>query len=63
MKEMGYSERYQHAHQFKDAIVYMDWLPPLPVGRRYYHPTERGLEKRIGEHMEGIRITRESRQE
>ena len=59
MKQMGYSEGYQHAHQFADAIVDMDCLPPSLAGRRYYHPTERGVEKRIGERMEEIRKVRE----
>jgi len=60
MKEWGYGEGYQHAHQFEDAINFMDCLPPSLTGRRYYHPTERGVEKRIGERMEEIRRRREA---
>jgi len=59
MKEWGYSQGYQHAHNFEDAIVDMDCLPPSMAGRRYYHPTDRGLEKRIGERLEEIRRLRE----
>ena len=55
MKEWGYGEGYQHAHQFEDAIVDMECLPPSLAGRRYYLPTERGMEKRIGERLEEIR--------
>ena len=55
MKEWGYSEGYQHAHNFKDALVDMECLPPSLQGRQYYHPTDRGLEKRIGERLEEIR--------
>ena len=29
------------------------------AGRRYYQPTDRGLEKRIGERLEEIRRLRE----
>jgi putative ATPase len=58
MKEWGYGEGYQHAHKFQDAVVDMDCLPPSLTGRRYYHPTERGVEKRIGERMEEIRKRR-----
>jgi putative ATPase len=59
MKKWGYSQGYQHAHSFEDAIVDMDCLPPSMAGRRYYHPTDRGLEKRIGERLEEIRRLRE----
>ena len=62
MKEWGYGEGYQHAHQFEDAMVDMECLPPSLAGRRYYFPTDRGLEKRIGERLEEIR-KRKSRTE
>jgi len=55
MKAWGYGEGYQHAHQFADAMVDMECLPPSLAGRRYYIPTDRGLEKRISERLEEIR--------
>jgi len=55
MKAWGYGEGYQHAHQFEDAIVDMECLPPSLAGRQYYFPTDRGLEKRIAERLEEIR--------
>ena len=55
MKAWGYGAGYQHAHQFEDALVDMECLPPALAGRRYYLPTERGLEKRIAERLEEIR--------
>jgi putative ATPase len=58
MKSWGYGEGYQHAHKFEDAVVDMDCLPPSLAGRRYYHPTERGIEKRIAERMEELRKKR-----
>ena len=58
MKEWGYGEGYQHAHQFEDAIVDMECLPPSLAGRRYYFPSDRGIEKRIAERMEEIRRRR-----
>ena len=58
MKEWGYGEGYQHAHQFEDAIVDMDCLPPSLVGRQYYFPSDRGVEKRIAERLEEIRKLR-----
>jgi putative ATPase len=41
-------------------MVDMDCLPPSLAGRRYYHPTDRGLEKRIAERLEEIRRRRGS---
>jgi putative ATPase len=55
MKEWGYGEGYRHAHKFEDAITDMECLPPSLAGRRYYFPTDRGLEKRIAERLEEIR--------
>ena len=55
MKAWGYSEGYQHAHQFENAISDMECLPPSLAGRQYYFPTDRGMEKRIAERLEEIR--------
>ena len=55
MKQFGYSQGYQHAHHFEDAIPGMECLPPSLAGRRFYHPTDRGVEKRIAERLEEIR--------
>jgi putative ATPase len=61
MKSWGYGEGYQHAHQFADAITDMDCLPPSLAGRRYYFPTNRGIEKRIAERLEEIRQAKAAR--
>lgn len=61
MKEWGYAAGYQHAHKFGDAINRMECLPESLAGRSWYHPTDRGLEKRIGERLEEIRALRYSR--
>jgi len=58
MKAWGYGQGYQHAHQFEDAIVDMECLPPSLAGRQYYFPTDRGMEKRIAERLEEIRRLR-----
>jgi putative ATPase len=55
MKEWGYGEGYQHAHDFEDALSNMECLPPALAGRRYYEPTGRGAEQRIAERLEEIR--------
>jgi putative ATPase len=61
MKAWGYGAGYQHAHQFEDSLVDMECLPPALAGRRYYFPTERGLEKRIAERLDEIRKHRGDR--
>ncbi|MEO7142148.1 MAG: replication-associated recombination protein A, partial [Bryobacteraceae bacterium] len=58
MKEWGYGEGYQHAHQFDDALPDMQCLPESVADRRFYQPTNRGLEKRIAERMEEVRNRR-----
>jgi len=55
MKEWGYGQGYEHAHQFQDAVPGMECLPASLSGRQYYHPTGRGVEKRIAERLEEIR--------
>ena len=51
MKDWGYGEGYEHAHQFRDAVTGMECLPESLQGRRYYHPTDHGIEKRIAERL------------
>ncbi|MCE5306016.1 MAG: replication-associated recombination protein A [Acidobacteriales bacterium] len=63
MKEWGYGEGYKHAHQFKDAITNMQCLPESLAGHRYYFPTDRGSEKRVGELLERLRKWTENQPE
>ena len=58
MKEWGYGAGYQHAHQFEDAMTDMQCMPPSLAGRRYYEPTQRGIEQRIAERLAEIRKRR-----
>jgi putative ATPase len=59
MKAWGYGQGYQHAHKFEDTLTNMECLPPSLAGKRYYLPTDRGLEKRIGERIDEIRRAKE----
>ena len=61
MKEWGYGQGYQHAHQLEDAVPGMECLPPSLAGRQYYFPTGRGVEKRIAERLEEIRRLKEQK--
>src|SRR5580692_10849564 len=42
MKEWGYGQGYQHAHNFDDALNTMECLPDNLRGTVFYHPTDRG---------------------
>ncbi len=55
MKQWGYGDGYQHAHQQQDALTTMECLPEALAGTRFYHPTDRGIEARIKERIEAIR--------
>ena len=50
----------RHAHNYEDAIPEMSCLPPSLLGRQYYSPTDRGVEKRIRERLLEIRELRKS---
>ena len=47
MKELGYGEGYQYAHDAPDARVEQSHLPDSLAGRVYYQPTPRGYEARF----------------
>lgn len=47
MGEMGYGKGYKYAHDFEGAKVDQEHLPDKLKGKKYYIPTERGLEKNI----------------
>jgi len=51
MKKLGYSKGYLYAHNFPEGVAPMDCLPPSLLGRKYYHPTDRGFEERVKERL------------
>jgi putative ATPase len=56
MKELGYGSGYRYAHDEPDAYAAGErYFPDDMPDRRYYHPTPRGLEQRIGEALERLR--------
>jgi putative ATPase len=55
MKSLGYAKGYQYAHDLDEKVADMQCLPDNLKGRRYYHPTEEGVEKRIKARLEEIR--------
>jgi putative ATPase len=56
MKDLDYGKGYRYAHDEVDGIAAdMQCLPPAHAGRRFYEPTERGLEIEIKKKLEEIR--------
>jgi len=47
-KTFGHGEGYQYSHDSPEGYIPQAYLPE---GRRYYEPTERGYEKRIGDRL------------
>ncbi len=60
MKGLGYGAGYQYAHDLEQKVADMQCLPDNLKNRRYYFPTNEGIEKRIRERMEEIRKRRSS---
>jgi putative ATPase len=58
MKGFGYGAGYQYAHDLDQKVADMQCLPDNLKNRRYYFPTNEGIEKRIRERMEEIRKRR-----
>jgi len=59
MKEVGYGDGYVYAHDTEDAVGGLDCLPESLRGTRFYEPTDRGVEARIGERMREVERLRE----
>ncbi len=54
MKELNYGRDYQYAHDLAGKVAAMECMPPGLEGRRYYHPTDQGRERQLGQRMEEI---------
>ena len=60
MKDLGYGEGYKYAHDYREKVSDMECLPESLKGRQYYHPTDQGMERRIGEILLEIKRKKES---
>jgi putative ATPase len=58
MKNLGYGQGYQYAHDLESKVADMQCLPDNLKDRRYYHPTNEGIEKRIRQRLSEIRSHR-----
>jgi putative ATPase len=63
MKEKGWGKGQEYAHDEADAITGMQCLPDALSGRRFYEPTEYGVEARIRARLEEIRAAVAARRE
>src|SRR3954470_21310229 len=56
MRDDGYGDGYQYPHELAGAYVPGEtYLPDRLLGRRYYEPSDQGLEKAIGERLGRLR--------
>jgi putative ATPase len=55
MKELGYGEGYEYAHEFEDAIVAQEYLPEELRVRRFWQGVARGAERELTERWKQIR--------
>ncbi len=61
MKDLGYGEGYEYAHDFDDAIVTQQYLPEELGDARYWKGVARGFEKELVERLERIRAEKAKR--
>jgi len=54
MKAEGYHQGYKYAHNLEEKISAMSCLPPSLEDRRYYQPTNQGLEQQFRKILEEI---------
>jgi putative ATPase len=60
MRSHGIGVGYKFPHDYEGADVDQQYLPDLLAERRYYVPTEEGMERLIGERLERLREARAS---
>ena len=58
MQDLNYGTDYQYDHDFPEHVANQECLPDALRGKRYYHPTDIGAERRIREYLEHIRKMR-----
>jgi putative ATPase len=55
MKDVGYGQGYQYAHDVEDKVTSMTCLPAGLRERSYFRPTAQGFEQRLRQRMDEIR--------
>ena len=54
-KDLNHGIGYKYAHDYEGHYVKQQYLPDELVGKRYYEPTENGVEKKIKESLKRLR--------
>ena len=62
-REHGYGRGYLYPHDYEGADVEQQYLPDALVGRRYYEPSDQGLEGQIGQRLARLTGARRGRAE
>ena len=60
MRELGYGKGYKYAHDFPGHFVEQQNLPDSLQGKRYYSPSDQGLEKEIERRLKAWRERKEA---
>jgi len=55
MKDLGYGDDYQYAHDTTDKLTNMTTMPPELAGQTYYEPTNQGQEKAWKQRLAAIK--------
>ncbi len=58
-KKLGHGRDYKYPHSFEGRWVKQQYLPESVAGKRYYKPSNSGLEKKIAEHLGKLRNKKE----
>ena len=58
MKQFGYAEGYQYAHDVDEGVADMECMPDNLRGRTFYHPRDQGREKQLAQRMDELRSIR-----
>ncbi len=54
-KELNHGVGYKYAHDYEGHYVKQQYLPDELVGKRYYEPSDNGVEKKIKESLKRLR--------
>ena len=63
MKDLGYGEGYQYAHNTEEKLTNMQCMPDSLKDREYYRPVDQGLERQIKERLNQIKEWKKNHQE
>ena len=61
MKELGYGQGYQYAHDYDETVVDQPHLPDALRTQRYYQPNDRGYEQTIHQMMQQRKVAKNQR--